>query len=119
MKTASARLDDARISLKHSIALCKELRGKRLDKAKSFLENMINNKTSIEGKHYTNASKKILEILKNAEANAASKGMNIEKTFVNSIKADQSFKFVKPKSRYRMRGRKAKIAKISVVLGER
>lgn len=119
MKTATARAEDARISLKHSVVICNELRGKKLEKAKSFLENLIDRKINLAGKYHPTAAKKILEILKNAEANAKVKGLDSEKIFIKQIKADKSRGFVKPKSRWRQRGRRAKASNISVIVEER
>lgn len=115
----SAKLEDARISLKHSVAICKELKGKNLSKAKKFLEDLINRKISLEGSYYTNAAKRILELLSSAEANARFKGLAAEKLFVKAAKADKGFSFVKPKSRWRFRGRRAKAATVAITLEER
>ncbi|MEM7825717.1 MAG: uL22 family ribosomal protein [Candidatus Aenigmatarchaeota archaeon] len=119
MKTASACLEDARVSLKHSVVLCKEINNKRVEKAKKILEMLINRKISLNGKYYTNAAKKILEILKTAEANAKVKNLNPERLFVKNAKADKGRVFIKPKSRWRLRGRKAKVTRIEINLEER
>ena len=116
---ASATIKNARISLKNSLIICKKIRGKNVEKAKSFLENLINRKISIEGKYYTNAAKKILEVLKNAEANALKKGLNLERTFIKIAKADKGEKFIRPKSRWRFRGREAKSTHITIIVEER
>jgi large subunit ribosomal protein L22 len=119
MKTASASIKDARVSLKHSVAICKELRGKKLESAKNFLNNLINKKVSLDRKYHTNAAKQILEVLESAETNASREGLAVEKLFIRKIKADQGAAFVKPKSRWHLRGRKAKATNITVELGER
>lgn len=109
----------ARISLKHSIILCKILRGKRLERAKSLLQNLIEKKESIDGKYYTKASRHFLELLENVEANAKQKDMDSNKLFVKNIKADKGFTFLLPKSRAKFRGRKAKVTNLEVVVEER
>ncbi|MDI6798613.1 MAG: uL22 family ribosomal protein [Candidatus Aenigmarchaeota archaeon] len=119
MKTASARLDNARVSLKHSVAICKELKNKKLEKAKKFLENLRDKKISLNKKYYTKASKQILKILENAEANARVKNLNPERLFVKSAKADKGEVFIRPKSRWRFRGRRAKVTRIEIELEER
>jgi len=119
MKTASASIENARISLKHSAAICKELKGKKLESAKNFLEKLLDKKISLGKKYYPSAAKQILEILESAEANAKQKGLAEEKLFIRKIKADQGFTFVKPKSRWHFRGRKAKSTTLIVELGER
>lgn len=119
MKTASALLEDARISLKHSVIICKEIKNKKIEKAKKFLEMLIDRKISLNGKYYTNAAKKILEILKTAEANAKVKNLNSERLFVKIAKADKGRVFIRPKSRWRFRGRRAKVTRIEIKLEER
>lgn len=119
MKTATARIEDARISFKHSITICKSLRKKRVEKAKNFLENLIDRKINLDGKYHPNAAKKILQILKEAEANAKVKGLDPEKIFIKTVKADKGPKFIRPKSRWRLRGRKAKSTNITIIVEER
>lgn len=118
-KTSSAHVDAAKISLKHAIVLCKELRKKRVDKARGLLEDLIAAKKSLDGKHYTNASKKMLEILKSAEANAMVKGLDTERLFVAVAKADKGRTFIRPKSRFKSRGRRMKSTNIEIILEER
>ena len=119
MKLAEARIENARISLKHSIRICKELKGKKLEKAKKLLEGLIDQKISLDGRYYTNAAKKILEVLKNAEANAKNKNFDLERTFVKLAKADKGEKFLRPRSRWRFRGREAKSTHLTIILEER
>lgn len=119
MKTSSARATDARISPKHSFVICNEIRGKRLENAKKILESMIAKKISLKGKYYTNASKKILELLESANANAAFSGLAVENLFVKIARADKGYKFIRPKSRARFRGRRAKVTNIEIVVEER
>jgi ribosomal protein L22 len=110
---------NARISLKHAIILCKAIRKKKLEKAKNFLQNLIDKKVSLGKKYYTKAAKQILEVLENAEANAKNKNLNPEKLFVESARASKGEKFIRPKSRAKFRGRKAKSTNIEIILGER
>ena len=119
MKKATARFDDARISFKQSMILCKEIKGKSVSKAKAFLENLIDQKTNLDGKYYPTTAQKFLEILKNAEANAKQKNLNLEKCFVKTVKADAGEIFTRPRSRYKLRGRKAKSSTILIELEER
>ena len=119
MKLAKARARNARISFKHSLIVCKKIKGKKLEKAKRFLENLIKRKISIKGKYYTNTCKKILEVLKNAEANAKQKNLNLERIWVKVAKADKGEVFIRPKSRFRFRGRKMKSTNIYIELEER
>jgi large subunit ribosomal protein L22 len=109
----------ARISLKHSVILCKKLKGKKLSKAKTFLQNLIEKKESIDGKYYTKASSEILKLLENVEANAKQKNMNVERLFISKIKADKGFTFILPKSKAKFRGRRGKVTNLEVVVEER
>lgn len=120
MKTASASIESARISLRHSVVICKELRGRKLEFAKRFLENLIDRKAKLSNrKYHPTAAKQILEILESAENNAKQKGLTEEKLFIRKIKADQGYTFIKPKSRWNLRGREAKATTLVVELGER
>lgn len=116
MKTASAKILNARISLKNSIVLCKAIRGKRLEKAKRILQDLVDKKINLDGKYYLNAAKQILEIVKSAEANAKAKNLDIEKLFIKKAKVDKGEKFIRPRSRYRFRGREAKSTNITIVV---
>ena len=119
MKKVTARFDDARVSFKQSLILCKEIKGKSVSKAKAFLQNLVDQKASLDGKYYPTTAQKFLEILTNAEANAKQKNLNLEKCFVKTVKADAGETFAKPKSRFRFRGRKAKSSSILIELEER
>jgi large subunit ribosomal protein L22 len=110
---------NVRISLKHAKILCKAIRKKKLAKAKIFLQNLIDKKVSLNKKYYTKAAKQILKILESAEANAKNKNLNLEKLFVESARASKGEKFIRPKSRAKFRGRKAKSTNIEIILGER
>lgn len=116
MAKASARLEDARISLKHAIIVCRHLKNKRLEKAKIFLNNLIERKASLGGKYYVSAAKKILEVLRNAEANAIQKNLNLEKTFIKVATAEKGPTFIRPRSRARFRGRRIKSTNIAIEL---
>lgn len=119
MKTATAKETNARVSRKHSLVLCKTIKGKKTDKAKRLLEDLIVGKRSLEGKYYTKTAKKFLEILKYAEANAKKKDMKIERLWVKNATANKGRTFILPKSRYGLRGREAKSTTIEITLEER
>ena len=119
MKIASAKVNDARVSMKHSMVLFKEIKGKRLETAKKLLEDLIDGKRSLDGKYYTRTSKIILSILKSAEANAKQKNYNLEKLFVKTAHVNQSAKFRRPRSKYRLRGQILKSAHVLIQLEER
>jgi len=115
----NARFTDARISLKSSKIICKELKGKRVSKSKRLLEDMLDEKRSLDGKYYTKTTKKILEILKNAEANGVAKGLDVERLFIYTIKADKGRTFNRPRSKMSRRGERGKMTHIEIIVGEK
>ncbi|MEM5829626.1 MAG: uL22 family ribosomal protein [Candidatus Aenigmatarchaeota archaeon] len=119
MKTATAKISNARISLKHSLVLCKSLKRKKLEKAKKFLEDLLSKKINIKGKYYTKAANKFLELLKTAEANARQKGLNPGRLFLKEIKADKGLRFYRPRSLWHLRRQRRKAVNLTVELEER
>lgn len=95
------------------------MRGKRLEKAIQFLNDLIEQKRSIDGKYYTKASKTLLELLKSVKANAKNKGMDENKLFIKIIKADKGETMWRPRSRWILRGQKMKSVNLSVEVEER
>ena len=118
MEVATARRE-ARISLKHSVEIADQIRYKPLGKAIQYVERLIDKKISLpNGKYYTKAAKEFLFLLNNVKANAEAKGLNVEKIRIKELKVNQGYRFIKPKSRARFRGRKAKLCYLEVVVGE-
>lgn len=89
---AKARGRDLPVSFKHSVNICKFLKGKNLDKAIKYLEKVIEKKKAIPfkkykrkqghrkgmetGKYPVKASKKIIKVLENLKNNAVDKGLS-------------------------------------------
>jgi ribosomal protein L22 len=119
MKTASTTLRDARISFKKSQVLCHQIKGKKFSKAKNFLQNLVDRKNSLNGKYYPKTAAKFLEMFRTVEANAKVKKLNTEKLWIKKAKADKGLMFVRPRSRFRLRSRKAKSATVEIVVEER
>jgi len=117
--TASARVENARVSLKSSKILCKEIKGKKVERAKALLEGLISEKHSLGGKYYTKTANKLLEVLKSAEANARVKMMDETKLFVMSAKCDKGRTFMRPRSRMGRRGERAKMTHLEIIVEER
>ncbi|MFH8080638.1 MAG: uL22 family ribosomal protein [Candidatus Aenigmatarchaeota archaeon] len=118
-KIAVAKKRNARISKKDANVIFKMLRGKRLDKATRFVEELLAKKRNIKGKYYTGACKVILELFSYAKSNAEAKGMNTERLFIKRLVANKSFTFTLPKSRVTHRGRRAKICHLEIEVEER
>ncbi len=119
MKTAMAKESGAPVSLRYSRMLLRELKNKRVSSAKKFLEGMLARKADLDGMYLTKTSKKVLEILKSAEANAKNKSLNVEKLFIKNAKADKPQKRNLAKSRTPFRGRIGKAASIEITVEER
>ncbi|MFC1755637.1 50S ribosomal protein L22, partial [Thermoproteota archaeon] len=123
---------DLGISTKQSIEICNHLRKKKLIRAKTILNEVIDKKTPIPFKRFTDgvghrkgklasgrypikSSKSILIILESAETNAQQKGLNTSRLSIVHLcakKASSPMKFG------RHRGREAKRTHIEVVLSE-
>ena len=95
-KAAKAMGYEMPISFKHAVEICRELRGKKLEEAKKILEDVIALRRPIPFKRYKKkvahksglnkwyagrypqkAAKYILKVLKNLEANAIYKGLDV------------------------------------------
>lgn len=118
-RTATASRSLARISLRDSITILKNVRKKPVNKVKAFLNDLINEKRNIRGKHFTGASKEILRLVEEAEANAESLGLDTEKLFLKEAVANKSFTYMLPKSRWSHRGKRAKLCQLKVTVEER
>lgn len=118
-KTATASRSIARISLKDAVTILKNVRMKPVNKAKSLLNDLINEKRNIQGKHFTGASKEILSLIEEAETNAESLGLDTEKLFVKKAVANKTFTYILPKSRYSHRGKRAKLCQLEITVEER
>lgn len=118
-KTATASRPMARVSIKDTVLIFKNLRNRPINKAKNYLNELIDEKKNIQGKHFTGASKEILDVIEEAETNAESTGLDTEKLFVKEARVNKAFTFILPKSRWSHRGRKAKLCQIIITLGER
>lgn len=118
------------ISTKQSVEICRFIRGKSLTKAKYFLEQVIKGKMAVPFKRYNKnighkpgmgpgrypqkAAEQILSIVKSAESNAQSKGLNTSKMILRHICAHRASK---PSHNGRNRG-EMKRSHIEVLLEE-
>ena len=105
-KTARASGRELRMSPKAAREICQELRGKRLEAAKTYLGEVIELKKAVPyrrhdrkvghrrglrkadtGRYPVKASREILRVLENAENNADYKGLDLERLRVTHISA--------------------------------
>jgi large subunit ribosomal protein L22 len=87
---------ELRVSPKHAMEVCRAIRGMRLNAAKEYLEAVQKKKRAVpfvrhrkklahrrgvggSGQYPVKAAREILKVLKNAEANATYKGLDVEK----------------------------------------
>jgi len=106
-----------RISTKSSTIVCRAISGKNLAKGKRLLRDLIEQKRDLEGKYYTNSSKGILNILRSAEANAESKGLDLNRLIIFAS-AHKGFTFIRPR-RLKMRRTRRKMTNIQMVLQQK
>jgi len=119
--TARAIGKDLRVSYKNSIEVCSAVRGKPIEDAKQFLEDVIAKKTPVPfrkhhrhinhrkgegfgpGKYPVNAAKAILDLVNVAENNAEYKGLDPDNMFIAHISAYKGRVFQGWRSRARGR----------------
>jgi len=116
-KSARAYGRALRISTKSSVVVCRAVSGKNLDKGKRLLQDLLDEKRSLEGKYYTNTSKGILDVVKSAESNAEFKGLDLSRLVIFAS-AHQGFTFMRPR-RLKMRRTRRKMTNIQVVLQQK
>lgn len=119
MKTAVAKELSAVISLKTSRLLLKEIKDKKVDRVKKFLEGLLNQKRDVDGQYHTKTARELLGVVKSAEANAKNKNMNVDRLFIVNARADKAEKRQLAKSRVPHRGQEGKSANIEIVVEER
>lgn len=128
--TAKASALDIHISTKQSIEICNYIRKKSLEKAKATLERVITQKEAIpfkkfnkdmghkpgkiaSGRYPLNASKAILQLLNDVEANAQSKGLNTSDLTIIELCANKANT---PWRHGRKRRRKSKRTHLKIVV---
>ena len=86
-----------------------------------MLEDLANQEHShsLKGKYYPATAAKFLEMLQSVEANAKVKKLNTEKLWIKKAKAEKGVMFMRPRSRFRLRSRRAKSATVEIVVEER
>jgi ribosomal protein L22 len=116
-KSAKAYGRGLRISTKSSEVVCKAIKGMRLEKGKALLQDLLDQKRSLSGKYYTNTTQQILNIIKSAEANAESQGLDTEILHIHAT-AHKGFTFYRPRG-WKRRREQAKVTNLQVVLEAR
>ena len=129
---------ELRISYKHSVEICKALRGMNLEAAKVYLGKVIALEKPVPFRRYKRcvghrkgkgfgpgrfpekAAKAILQTLEGAESNAEYKGLDIENMVIIHIAASHGrvFEGWKPRARGRSTPWNAETSNIEVILKE-
>ena len=120
------------ISTKKSVEICNHLRYRKVVRAKTILENVIEQKEAIPmkrynrdtahkkeiaaGKYPVNAAKEILNMIKSAESNAQSKGLSTKDLVIKHLSASKASQ---PWHYGRKRRSRMKRTHIQVVLMEK
>ena len=103
------------ISTKNSIIICRKINKMKTEKAKKFLQDMIEGKRNINRKHYTKTCTEILKVIESAENNA--KNMGIERTAIKTISVEKGARRLRMKRR-RSFGSELKNTNIKIILKE-
>jgi len=117
--TATAQAFDERVSVKNAKVVLDRIRGRKLAKSIKILDDVVLGKRSFGKRYYTKTSKSVLELLKSAEANAKANGLDEEKLFIVSAKANKGRTFIRPRSKNSRSGEQAKMSHIEIVIGEK
>ncbi|MFH1420730.1 MAG: uL22 family ribosomal protein [Candidatus Aenigmatarchaeota archaeon] len=81
---AKAYGNNLAISTKSAQILCRVISNKPLNRAKRLLNDLANERRSLEGKYHTTAVKGLLELLNSCEKNAEFMGLTSERLFVHA-----------------------------------
>lgn len=140
-KTSKAVKANAHVSLKYSAEICREIKGKRVEKAMKFLQDVVEKKAFLPIKKYNsntahrkgrsvsgvksgrfpkNCAKAWRDLLASAKANADYKGLDAENLVVLHAFASQGFRRRSHQARGKIAGkqRRKKSAHLEVVLME-
>jgi len=110
-RTAVATGRNMRISPKHAREICRELKGKYLETAQEFLEQVIREEKSVpfrryrkkvphrrdlrkwpSGRYPQKAAREILRVLENAEQNSSFKGLEVSRLRITHMAAQRGRK---------------------------
>ncbi len=97
------------------MAICHVINGMNLQKAKAAMRNVLEGKSSLDGKFYTNAMKEILSLLESAESNAKTKGLDVNKLIIKPS-ATKGFTFHRPRTRRKLGGQQGKMTNVQIIL---
>lgn len=134
-KTAKAGGRNIPISLKKSVELGRFVKGKKLERAKKELGEVIKLKRPVPfkrfkmhvahkkgkiaaGRYPVKTAEKLLELIESAENNAENQGLEMKKLIIKNVAASKGFSFRRPR-RFEFRGQVKKSTNLSVILEEK
>jgi large subunit ribosomal protein L22 len=107
-RAARAYGRELRVSPKYAAEICRELRGRKLEDARTFLEDVINMtrpvplrrfkkgvahrrglRKAYAGRYPVKAAKAIMKVLNSAESNAEYKGVDVERLRIRHISTNR------------------------------
>jgi len=139
--TAKAMLKNRQASLKYATEICREIKGKPVEKAEKLLQDIAEKKRYLPlkkynkkvphrkgaaisgqktGKYPVNTCKAFLELISYAKANAENKGLDPEKLIIKHVFACQGYGRVnmQPKGRIAGKRRQKKSIHLEIILQE-
>ena len=134
--TAKALGRNLDISRKHCVEICREMQGMKVAAAKTFLADVMEKKTHVpfrrffsetghrkgkgwkHGRYPMKASKKMIEIISYAEANADYKGLELENLKIISAISSQGDSRFRRQPKGKWRGQTRQYTNIELVVGE-
>jgi ribosomal protein L22 len=108
----------AKVSPKKAVVVARKINGKKFLEAKKFLEDLLAEKVSINGKYYTNPTKEILRLFKSVEANAKFRGFDLNELWIKTINVNRGPTIYRRRRKSAF-GARMKISNIKIVLERR
>jgi ribosomal protein L22 len=116
-KYAKASGSNVNASPKASALVCRAIRRKTLTRAKRLLNNLLEQRQSLDGKYYTKATREVLNLLSSCEKNAEFLGLETEKLMVHASATHGTI--MNRRRRKAAFGSRIKAANIEIMLVER
>jgi large subunit ribosomal protein L22 len=133
-KTAKAYGKEVNISWKKANEICHAIRGMNVDKAIAYLERVVKKEDFVPfrrfnkkvghraggkpGRYPVKASKKVIEILKNAKANAGNKGLNDERLKIEHATANKALTLERIRSKGKWMRHNIELTNVEIILRE-
>ncbi len=105
------------ISTKDAVIVCRKIRGMKFEDAEKFLEDLLAQKRSIDGKYYTKTVREILKLLESCKANAENLGLDEEFLVVHA--SAHKGPTIRRRRRKADFGNRMKISNIEIMLIEK